>query len=91
MTILIDGNSPAARSVMAMASTAGTAEMYESALTRLQSIIMFDSEDLGITPGDALELIRVIHLLRTDIRDIFRSRDAITPVVEDAEVNKDTK
>lgn len=70
MEIRINTESPAARAIIAMAHTAGTAEIYLNTLSRLSNAVLFNQDDMGMDDTETINTIRALSLLRNDIQDI---------------------
>ncbi|WP_290091322.1 hypothetical protein [uncultured Muribaculum sp.] len=70
MELIINTESPAARAIMALAHAAGTAEIYINTLSRMSNAVLFNQDDMGMDDTETLDTIRVLSLLRSDIKDI---------------------
>ena len=84
MEIYINSESPAARAIMAMAHKAGTAEIYINTLKRLSNAVLFNQDDMGMGDTEALDTIRALMLLRSDIQDIAADK-TIAGILEHAD------
>lgn len=70
MEIKINAESKAAAAIIAIAHSAGTAEIYDKTLSRLYNCVLFNQDDLGMDDTEAIDTLRVLALLRADIEDI---------------------
>lgn len=70
MEINLNSESRAARVIVAMAHPAGTAQTYLNTLSRIFNAVLYTSDDLGMDDTEAMETLRVLSLLRSDIEDI---------------------
>ncbi|WP_289299667.1 hypothetical protein [Duncaniella muris] len=70
MEITINTESRAAQILLALTHKAGTAEIYINTLSRIINAALFNQDDLGMSDTEALDTIRTLSLLRSDIEDI---------------------
>lgn len=70
MELRINTESAAARAIVALTHSAGTAEIYINTLSRLYNAALFCQDDLGMGDTEALDTLRALALLRSDIQDI---------------------
>lgn len=70
MEIKINTESKGAAAIVAIAHSAGTAEIYDKTLSRLYNTVLFNQDDLGMDDTEAIDTLRVLALLRADIEDI---------------------
>ena len=70
MEIKINTESKAAAAIVAIAHSAGTAEIYDKTLSRLYNCVLFNQDELGMDDTEAIDTLRVLALLRADIEDI---------------------
>lgn len=58
------------RAIMALKHTAGTAELYDCTLERLFNAVLINQDDFGMDDTEAIETLRALSLLRSDLSDI---------------------
>ena len=78
--------------IIALRSTAGSYELYDKTLKRLSDLILAQGEDLAMEDMEILRTLRVLGLLREDLKDLLEepaeaesaSQD-VEPAAEDPE------
>lgn len=78
--------------IIALRSTAGSYELYDKTLKRLSDLILAQGEDLAMDDMEILSTLRVLGLLREDLKDLLEepaeaesaSQD-VEPAAEDPE------
>lgn len=70
MEIKINTESKAAAAIINIAHCTGLAETYTDTITRLFNAVLYNQDDLGMDDTEAIDTLRVLALLRDDIRDI---------------------
>ena len=78
--------------IIALRSTAGSYELYDKTLKRLSDLILAQGEDLAMEDMEILSTLRVLGLLREDLKDLLEepaeaesaSQD-VEPAAEDPE------
>lgn len=70
MELRINTESRAAHAIVALTHKAGTSEIYLNTLQRLINAALFNQDDLGMDDTEALDTVRVLSLLKSDISDI---------------------
>lgn len=62
--------SPGLSAILALKHAAGTAELYDCTLERLFNAVLHNQDDFGMDDTEALETLRAIAMLRSDLSDI---------------------
>lgn len=78
MKLIINTDSAAAKAITAMIHSAGTSETYINTLSRLYNCVLHNQDDLGMDDTEAIDTLRCLDLLRSDIRDIATDKDLKT-------------
>lgn len=89
MKLTINTESAAASAITAMVHSAGTSEIYINTLSRLYKCVLHNQEDLGMDDTEAIDTLRTLDLLKSDIQDISTDKDLKSALlhVEEAETD----
>ncbi len=53
----------------------GMYELYDTTLSRIEDILFINSDDIGLSDSDALSILRVLRLLRHDLRRLATTEE----------------
>lgn len=64
-----------ARTLTGIVHSVGIAELYVNTLKRLFNAVLYNQDDLGMDDTEAVDILRTLGMLTTDIRTIAADRE----------------